>query len=315
MMTGIYKGRLIRLDFGEPSLPCPPEAKAEAIKYITNPECYYSPIKGENKLIDQIQKYLFNEKKFNISRKLITITTGGLMGLNSIIRCLKKEGVKKIYYPDPGFPPYRYIEYYNEIELVPYPLNNEKKAIDFLIKSTNKNPHKSVAYIINSPNNPNGITFSNTSWKCLKEGIINQYIICDNSFEAFIYNKSKKNSFPPFGENFFHVFSFSKTFSLADYRVGYVVSPNKEWAELISRHHWFTQLSTSVISQQAAIGALNCKSDYLNQNIITISQNLNYSIEQLKKNNIDGYHPEGGFFLWINIDETQYSSNEFTKYA
>lgn len=311
---GIHVNRLIRLDFGEPSFPCPAEAKAEAIKYITNPDCYYSPIKGEKLLIEKIRDYLASERSLNLSEELITVTSGGLMGLNSIIRCLKNQGVTKVYYPDPGFPPYKFLGYYNGVEMNPYSMTDEKEAIQSLITLGEDSYPKSSAFIITSPNNPNGITFSKESWNSVTEIMSSQFIICDNSFESFIFNESK-NCLPPSGGNIFHSFSFSKSFAMADYRVGYVISPSVEWSEAISRDHWFSQLSTSVISQKAAIGALNCKKDYLSntkQNVIT---NINIAIKKLRLFGMDVAYPEGGFFLWINIKDIGCSSDDFVQYA
>ncbi|MEF2293792.1 pyridoxal phosphate-dependent aminotransferase [Virgibacillus dokdonensis] len=311
---GIYTGRIIRLDFGEPSFPCPPEVKAESIKYITNPDCYYSPIKGENQLLENIKQYLLNVRNIKVKKELITVTSGGLRGINSIIRCLKNEGVKRVYYPDPGFPPYQFLGDYNDIEMLSYPIKNEKDAVRALIFLAKTSSEKSSAFILTSPNNPNGITFSQASWEILNESMIKQYIICDNSFESFIF-REENDCLPPIGENIFHAFSFSKSFSMADYRVGYVISPSIKWSEVVSRDHWFTQLSTSVISQKAAIGALNCKSDYLYNTKNAVLANLVSSVNLLSTARIETTLPEGGFFLWVNIEDTECNSDEFVRYA
>jgi len=310
----IYENRLLRLDFGEPSFPCPEEAKAEAIKYILNPDCYYAPIKGEEDLIKQITAHFEIKRNLKVEGNCISITTGGLMGINSIIRVLKKNGVKKIFYPDPGFPPYSFLGENNEIIMKPYPMIESNDTIEKLSDIAKNNLPKNVAFIITSPNNPNGMTFCSEEWNKINNLLKNQYIICDNSFESFIYDKSK-DRLPPFNDNYFHVFSFSKSYSLADYRVGYVVSPSSKWNEFISREHWFSQLSTSVISQKAAIGALSAKKEYCEMNKLSVLNNIIYSVKLLLKNGINVQIPDGGFFIWVDITNTGYSSEEFTNFA
>ncbi len=310
----VYENRLLRLDFGEPSFLCPKEAKAEAIKYILNPDCYYAPIKGEKNLINKIANHFKNTRNLTVEENCISITTGGLMGLNSVIRALKKRGVKKIFYPNPGFPPYSFLGENNEIITKPYTMVETNETIEKLNEIAQNNLPKSVAFIITSPNNPNGLTFSSEEWNTINNFLKHQYIICDNSFESFIYDKDK-NILPPFNDNYFHIFSFSKSYSLADYRVGYVVSPSEKWNESISREHWFTQLSTSVISQRAAIGALNAKREYCEMNKSSVLNNIIYSVEFLLNNGINVKLPDGGFFIWVDITSTGFSSEEFTNFA
>lgn len=236
------------------------------------------------------------------------------MGINSIIRSLKKKGVTKVYYPDPGFPPYNFLGMYNDIISEPYKMVSTNQTLEELITIAKKNPPMSVLIIIASPNNPNGLTFDKMEWGNINEKLLNQYILCDNSFESFIYSKDK-DRLPPFNENYFHVFSFSKTYALADYRIGFVISPSEDWSNILSREHWFSQLSTSVISQRAALGALNTKDNYREQNRIKIKNNIQDSVEYLLQEGIEVDIPEGGFFLWIDINKTGLTSLEFTNLA
>ncbi|MFJ7747502.1 pyridoxal phosphate-dependent aminotransferase [Peribacillus sp. NPDC097295] len=311
---GIYENRLIRLDFGEPSFPCPPEAKAESIKYISSPNCQYAPIKGDRELIFKIKTHLQEQYSIQIDEQYVTITTGGLMGLNAIIRCLKNNGITKVYYPNPGFPPYQFMGHYNGINMEPYPMVEEEQAIRQLCLLAKESPMGKTAFLITSPNNPNGLTFSRDSWDLLLEAMDKHFIICDHSFESFIFHSQKQVTIP-LRENVFHAFSFSKTYSLADYRVGYVISPSLFWSEEISREHWFSQLSTSVISQKAALGALNSPQDYKIKNKRMVLKNIQKTIDLLRASDIEISRPDGGFFLWINIEKTGLSSEKFVEVA
>lgn len=311
---GIYDNRLIRLDFGEPSFAPPPESKAEAIKYITSTSCHYSPIRGEKELLDKIVTYLEDKYSQSIEKENISVTSGGLMGLNTILKCLKDEGISEVYYPNPGFPPYQFMNKYIGIKLKPYPMINEKEVINFVSNIAKHKDRRTVAFLITSPNNPNGLTLSSDCLNSLTESLANQYIVLDNSFESFVFREVKKNSLA-IGENIFHSFSFSKSFSLADFRVGFVITPNSAWCDQVSRSHWFSQLSTSVISQKAAIGALNCKKDYLENNKKIVQENLENSLAILRSRGINVENPEGGFFLWVNIEKTNLSSEGFVQYC
>ncbi|PEE03531.1 hypothetical protein COF63_27615 [Bacillus pseudomycoides] len=287
-----------------PSFPPPDEAKAEAIKYITNPICQYESVLGNHTLREMIAN------KYNVNLELVSITSGGLMGIHSVIKTLFQRGIKNIYYPNPGFPPYQYIDTLLTVKTIPYNfIDNElfKNELNTIVSAINE---KSV-FIITSPNNPNGLVLEDNDWKEIFSLLENHYIIIDNSFIDFEFH-SKKSAIQ-FGNNIFRIFSFSKSYSLADYRVGYVISPNEELSSKVSLNHWNEQLSVSTISQRAAVGALKAKNEYLIKNKEYIKNNLYYAVDLLNQNNIKVSMPEGGFFLWINISDLKMNAKDFVN--
>jgi aspartate/methionine/tyrosine aminotransferase len=310
-MKTYFHNHLIRLDFGEPSFPPPNEAKAEAIKYITNPKCQYEALLGNQTLRDLIVK----NTRVKIDDNQVLITSGGLMGINVIVKTLSQEGIKKVFYPNPGFPPYQFMDKLSNVNLIPYDFLNKQKLIEDLHRMSKEINEKAI-FIITSPNNPNGLFLQNNEWKKIYTILKGHYIIRDDSFENFTYiSEGKDDNEEEIGgsnkDNVFKVYSFSKTYSLADYRVGYVIAPNSIYAEKLAKNHWNEQLSTSTVSQRAAIGALKASSDYLNFNKNHVEENLIFAMNRLCEEAIEVDKPEGGFFLWINIQKTGLSASDF----
>ncbi|CAM3867125.1 pyridoxal phosphate-dependent aminotransferase [Mesobacillus thioparans] len=297
-----FFSQVIRLDYGEPSFPPPKEVKSEAIKYITNGYCEYEEPSGNGALRHLITLQTHPE----INSEQIVITSGGLMALNSVISALSKKGIKNVYFPDPGFPPYQEMDRISNINLIPYKYDTKEVFLNSLSRYTDK---EKAAFIITSPNNPNGLVLSNSEWDLIFEKLRDHYIIVDDSFVNFLF--SDDDTSLKLGENVFRVFSFSKTYSMADFRVGYIITPNSEWAKNISEYIWNFQLSTSTVSQRAAIGALRAKSEYLDESRNFVLKNMLTAIKELKLKGIDAKLPAGGFFLWIDIRKTGLSSIEF----
>jgi aspartate/methionine/tyrosine aminotransferase len=106
------------------------------------------------------------------------------------------------------------------------------------------------------------------------------------------------------------VFSFSKSFGMAAWRVGYVHA-RARWAEQISRAHWGATMSTATASQLGALAALRVSEGYLAEQRAFLRTNRDLAVSRLCGCGLACPSPPAGFFAWADIEPYGLDSDEF----
>ncbi|MBK1985986.1 pyridoxal phosphate-dependent aminotransferase [Sphaerospermopsis aphanizomenoides BCCUSP55] len=146
---------------------------------------------------------------------------------------------------------------------------------------------KTRAVVTISPNNPTGVVYSETALKqvneiCQKKGI---YHISDEAYEYFTYEDVKHISpgaFPGSSAYTISLYSLSKAYGFASWRIGYMVIP-QHLLNAVKKVQDTILICPPVVSQYAALGALQAKEDYLQDNIQAIAQTRQIVINALKQ--------------------------------
>ncbi|MFZ2727576.1 MAG: pyridoxal phosphate-dependent aminotransferase [Methylococcaceae bacterium] len=145
---------------------------------------------------------------------------------------------------------------------------------------------KTRAIVTVSPNNPSGAVYSETALRavnalCAEYGL---YHISDEAYEYFVYDKVKHfspASIASAQEHTISLYSLSKAYGFASWRVGYVLFPKALLASLLKVQDT-NLICPPLISQQAAIGALQTGSDYCRQHKEQLMLVRRQVIEQLQ---------------------------------
>ena len=177
---------------------------------------------------------------------------------------------------------------------------------------------KTRAIVTISPNNPTGAVYSKELLQqvndiCRQRGI---YHISDEAYEYFTYNNVKHvspASFPNSSEYTISLFSLSKAYGFASWRIGYMVIPQHLLAA-VKKVQDTNLICPPVVSQYAALGALQAKPEYLKDNIKAIAQVRELVIESLKR--LEGIctiaPADGAFYFFLKV-HTQMDAFELVK--
>lgn len=173
-------------------------------------------------------------EKFNTSFGVqnILMTTGAAGGLNVILKTLLDPEDEVIVFA-PFFSEYRaYTENYNgKLVVVP------PDTADFqpnLEKFKEMITSRTKAVIVNSPNNPTGVVYSEDTVtklaeilrKAQKEFNTDIYLIADEPYRELVYDGVFVPYIPRYFENTIIAYSYSKSLSLPGERIGYLVIPD-----------------------------------------------------------------------------------------
>ncbi len=199
-----------------------------------------------------------------------------------------------------------YIQNYDgKVQVVSPNLKNFEPDLEEFEQKINKN---TKAVIINTPNNPTGVVYSedtitnltNILKKKEKEYNSQIYLISDEPYREIVYDGIKVPYVTKYYNNTIVVYSYSKSLSLPGERIGYVVIPN----ELSNSE----EMIEAVTIANRIIGCVNAPS--LMQRLIpycldakvdieTYNKNRNLLYEIITKNKFECIKPQGAFYLFV----------------
>jgi aspartate/methionine/tyrosine aminotransferase len=166
---------------------------------------------------------------------------------------------------------------------------------------------KTRAVVTISPNNPTGVVYSEAALKqvnqiCRQRGI---YHISDEAYEYFTYDGVKHISpgaFSGSSEYTISLYSLSKAYGFASWRIGYMVIP-QHLLNAVKKVQDTILICPPVVSQYAALGALQAKENYLKDNIKTIAKTRQIVIDAL--NQLQGLctitPANGAFYFFLKV--------------
>lgn len=178
---------------------------------------------------------------------------------------------------------------------------------------------KTKAILINSPSNPLGSVTPPEDLKEIAEFAIahDLWVISDEPYEALLYDGVKQmsiGSLPGMKERTITVNSFSKTYAMAGFRVGWCVAP-AEFCTQVTKIQSSTTSSVAGAVQVGALEALTGPQDCVQEMLKEYNVRRKLMVEGL--NRIKGFSclaPEGAFYTFPNIQETGMDSWTLAEY-
>lgn len=319
-LAGIY-GRENVFDFslGNPNVPAPQIVKDAIVELVndTDPVVlhgYTNSNSGYPEVREAIAKSLNERFDTKFSGKNIVMTVGAAGGLNVILKSLINPGDEVIAFA-PYFGEYRsYTNNYDGvlIEISPNTVDFQPKLDEFEQKIT----PKTKAVIVNTPNNPTGVVYSEDTIKKMaaimdkkqKEYGTEIYLIADEPYRELAYDGVDVPYLTKYYDNTIVGYSYSKSLSLPGERIGYLVIPDevtdsedvKSAASVATRILGFVNAPS--LMQRVVAKCVDAQ-----VNLEAYDKNRKAIYEGLTKLGFECVKPEGAFYLFVKSpveDET-----------
>ncbi|MEM3413906.1 MAG: aminotransferase class I/II-fold pyridoxal phosphate-dependent enzyme, partial [Thermoplasmata archaeon] len=225
----------INLGLGEPDFQ-PPECVLNALQNaVKNGFNKYGPIGGIPELRNEIASR-YNRLAPTKSENVI-ITDGATEALFATIMAIIDEG-DEVLIPDPGFPLYESHVKICGGKPIFYSLSQKNDFVPDTSELLGLISPKTKAIIVNSPSNPTGGVIP---VKCIEELVAiadqkNIVVISDEVYDHIIYEE-KHESFWGRCRNAVIINSFSKTYAMTGWRIGFLLAPPHLMPHIFKSHY------------------------------------------------------------------------------
>lgn len=311
-LAGIYGAENV-FDFslGNPNVPAP-EAVKKAIEDLVENEDplvlhgYTNSNSGYADVREAVAKSLNERFGTAFEGKNIVMTVGAAGGLNVILKTIINAGDEVLTFA-PYFGEYRaYVNNFDGVlvEVSPNTVDFQPKLDEFEQKIT----PKTKAVIVNTPNNPTGVVYSEETIKKMaaimeakqKEYGTEIFLISDEPYRELVYDGAEVPYLTKYYDNTIVGYSYSKSLSLPGERIGYLVIPDEvadsedmlSAANVANRILGFVNAPT--LQQKIVKACLNEKTD-----ISYYDRNREALYNGLKECGFDCIKPEGAFYLFV----------------
>ncbi|MHC5229870.1 pyridoxal phosphate-dependent aminotransferase [Enterococcus sp. LJL99] len=305
---------LLDLSIGDPDLITDQRIIEAAFTDVKNGHTKYTASGGSLEFLKSVQA--FYQRHYNLSFELdqIRATVGAMHGMYLALQVMLDPDDEVIIH-EPYFSPYKdqVLMAGGKPVFVPTYEKDQFQLDISLLEAAITN--KTKAIIVNSPNNPTGAVFSKETMKAIAELAIKHdlYILSDEVYEAFCYDEEfiPMATYAP--EHTLTFSSFSKTFAMTGWRIGYMIAPNyiNEAAKLINESITFSAPSPS---QQAGIYALNHAEGLVPTIVSTFKERLEYISERISTIPFLSLLPvKGSIYAFVDISATNLTSIAFVE--
>lgn len=296
---------------GNPNLPPPPAVRKAFHSVLNeNEETFvhgYMNNSGYESVRAAIADSINSKFGTGFTEKNIVMSVGAAGGLNVILKSIINPGDEILVFA-PFFGEYKSYASNFDALLTVVPPNAPFFQPDLMEFEKLLSP-RTKAVIINTPNNPTGVVYSeetiiglaNILGKKQAEFGTEIYLVSDEPYRELVYDSETKVPYlTKYYDNTLVGYSYSKSLSLPGERIGYIVIPNEaaDFENLVAAANIATRILGYVnapsINQLMVAKCLEEKAD-----IGFYKNNRDVLVEGLSKIGFDCTMPQGAFYLWL----------------
>lgn len=284
-------GELIRQNPGTISLgqgivnyPPPQQAIDKISTFLSDARNHtYGMVEGIPDLLSALEAKLANENRIEMGEdNKVVITAGGNMAFLNAVLAITDSG-DEIIIPLPYFFNHEMAVRIADCKPICVPTDEKYQLRPDVIRAAITDRTRAIVTV--SPNNPTGTVYSREALAevnglCREHGI---YHISDEAYEHFTYDGAEHVSPGAFDDAVQHtisLFSFSKSYGFASWRIGYMVIP-EHLCLSVRKIQDTVVICPPVVSQWAALGALEAGSAYCAANRAVLSETRRSVLDQL----------------------------------
>jgi len=303
---------VLGLHVGEPDFDTPRIVKEAAKKSLDEGATHYTFAAGIPELRKAIAEKLLRENSVRADPDdEVTVTVGGYGAIFSAIQALVDVG-DEVLIPEPAWPAYRgFVRLAGgipiPISLKPPDYRLDPSLIEDMVTD------KTRLIIINTPNNPVGSVYSVDDIVSLTRFVAERqvYILSDEVYERIVFDGARHfspASIHDVREYVVSVYSFSKTYAMTGWRIGYVVA-SRDVTRAIRTVHSYMVSCVSPAVQIAALTALREAEDHVRFMVDKYRERRDLAYDLLSEiPGVECVKPKGTFYLFPDFSRIEASS-------
>ncbi|GIJ32673.1 pyridoxal phosphate-dependent aminotransferase [Verrucosispora sp. WMMD703] len=246
----------------------------------------------------------------------VLVTPGSCEGLAALFQTLTEPGAE-ILLPELHWPVHLQQSLLAGLRPVLYPLGpGFRPEVERIAAAASP---RTKVLLINSPANPTGVVLDPGEITALLDlaRARGWHVVSDEAYEHFCYEREHLSVASlerdvPVEERIVHsVFSFSKSFAMTGYRLGYVALANDRAADVMRVVQEANIIGTNTPVQHAGVAALASRSDAAATNRKLVQRNRDVALPPLVKAGLLNELPAGGWYAMLDVARTGLDAETF----
>lgn len=296
---------VIHLSIGQPDSPAPPHVIEATVEALRAGQTGYTMDAGLPELLTALADYYGERYQHKLAPENIIVTTGATEALYLALTATSAPG-REFIVPDPAFMLYAPLIRLNGgvvRSIALRPENGYQLDPQAVIDAMTQNTH---AIVLNSPGNPTGTVYPRETVEAIvKEAAYRGiYVISDEVYDHLVYDGLEYPGVLSCCSDLDHVMvisSFSKTFSMAGMRIGWLIASQGAIKKL-RRYHMFTTTVASTPCQWGGVAALRGGMGSVDAMLAEYTRRRDRLVELVEQTPyLSAYRPQGAFYIFPSL--------------
>ncbi len=305
---------ITNFSIGRPDFDTPPHIKEAAKKALDDGKVHYTGSAGILELREAVCRRLMQDFQVTCDPEEIVISTGATEAIYIALQAILNPG-DEVIVPQPMYVYYNGWASLADAAFVNVPLLDSD---NFLLKSEAVEKTitpRTKALILNSPHNPTGQVFEREDILKLAELAVRHdfLVIADDIYSHMLYDDAAHFNIaraPGMRERTIIIGSFSKSYAMDGWRIGYLAAPRRYIPNALKLHQHIVSCPNTFV-QYGALAALTSSQDCRIEMVARFDRRRRLMMSLLDDIDLPYVRPRGAFYIFPSVKKYGLSSLEF----
>jgi len=297
---------VLHLEVGQPDFPTPAAVVAAAHDAAVAGHTGYTPTAGIPALRSALADKIRARNGFSVDPEQIVLGNGGAQAISASLSALTEPG-DGILLPDPAWPNFVMMAALLGLEAAHYPLTAAGGYVPEIGDLERLVTPRTRVLLLNSPSNPLGSVIDRQRMTQLLEFAARHdlWVLSDECYDEITFDGTAVSpaALDPDGR-VVTVFSFSKTYAMTGWRLGYAVAP-PEVAEVLAKAQEPLISCINTPTQYAGLAALASPPEVVAGMVGAYRQRRDTVVGLLDELGLPAFRPAGAFYAWVDVSSAR----------
>ena len=306
------KGEVVyQFEGGEPFMFTPEPIKDAMKIALDENKTRYAPSSGIPELLTAITDKLRTKNRIPANDSNVIVLNGGMQGLFGAFQSILDPDDEILVF-SPFWTPIKDLVAHCKARLVLVP-TRDARDVGFEKTLGRYTTERTKAIYYNTPQNPTGIVFTEDEARSVAQFAISRdlVVIADAAYEDIVYDSEHFSiaSLDGMFERTITSFTFSKSYAMTGWRLGYAVAA-EPWMTGLKKTTLYSSNGVSTPTQWAGLAALQLDQSLLTQNLTEYKRRRDLMLSGLNELGFPCERPAGAFYAFPDVSRISTESRK-----
>jgi aspartate aminotransferase len=296
---------------GEPFMPTPEPIKDAMKRALDENKTRYAPSSGITELREAIAGKLRARNDIPAEAKDVIVVNGGMQGLFGAFQSTVNPGDEVLLF-SPYWTPIKDLIAHCQGRSVLVP-THEARAVGFEQTLARYSTERTRAIYYNTPQNPSGVVFTPEEAKAVAAFAQDRdlVVVADEAYEDLVYDGEHVSiaSLEGMFERTITCFTFSKSYAMTGWRLGYAVA-TEPWMTGLKKATLYSSNGVSTPTQWAGVAAMSIDPKVLTATKGQYQLRRDILLKGLNDIGLNCERPAGAFYAFPDVSRINKDSRE-----